>query len=312
MRRLKYFSCQPPPPRTQPPNRPISRIFFPRFRRSRPHILRPALTVNPNFLIIVLMHKSLPEFKIHALIITLFTLLLVPRARALETNTAYSLQIQDNKGNGGDIVTYKDGVYAISAEKYDTQMFGVIVDNPTTSFEDTNLTDYKLVTSFGEVVVNVSNRDGEIKEGDFITSSDIPGVGVRANESGQVLGVALENYTPANNEDIGQILVFVDIRTSFIDKKISKNLLEILKTSLTSPFMTPIEALRYLLAILTVFASFVIGFSSFGRITGTSVEALGRNPMAGTSIRRVVIFNFVLTVIIMAVGLAIAYFVLVL
>jgi len=270
------------------------------------------LTDVANFSIIVLMYMTLPRIKIFASFAIFLPLLLVIKSYALETNTAYSLQLEENKGNPGDIVTYKDGLYSLSAEKYDTQMFGVIVESPTTSFEDTNLSDYKLVSSFGELVVNVSNRDGEIKEGDYITSSDIPGVGVRANESGQVLGIALESYSPANNQDIGQILVFVDIKTSFIDKKISKNLLEILKTSLTSPFMTPIEALRYLLAILTVFASFVIGFSSFGRITGTSVEALGRNPMAGTSIRRVVIFNFVLTVIIMAVGLAIAYFVLVL
>jgi len=258
------------------------------------------------------MYKFLPKSKNYLLLISIFVLFSVDKSFALETNTAFSLQLKDNIGNAGDIVTYKDGQYSISAEKYDTQMFGVIVDKPITSLEDINLTDYKLVSSFGEAVLNVSNRDGEIKEGDYITSSDIPGVGVRANESGQILGIALEDYSPSNSEDIGQILVFVDIKTSFIDKKISKNLLEILKTSLTSPFMTPIEALRYLLAILTVFASFVIGFSSFGKITGTSVEALGRNPMAGNSIRRVVIFNFVLTVIIMAVGLAIAYFVLVL
>ncbi|KKS30938.1 hypothetical protein A2380_00010 [candidate division WWE3 bacterium RIFOXYB1_FULL_43_24] len=258
------------------------------------------------------MFKLHPALKKYALFFISLVIIFPIKSYALETNTAFSIQIKDNAGNGGDIVTYRDGVYALSVEKYDTQMFGVIVDSPTTSLEDINLTDYKLVSSFGEVALNVSNRDGEIKEGDFLTSSDIPGVAVRANESGQILGVALEDYMPANNEDVGQILAFVDIKTSFIDKKISKNLLEILKTSLTSPFMTPIEALRYLLAILTVFASFVIGFSSFGKITGTSVEALGRNPMASASIRRVVIFNFVLTVIIMAVGLAIAYFVLVL
>ncbi len=253
-----------------------------------------------------------PRALLKTLFVTFAALLLVNDSIALETTTAYSIQIKDNKGNDGDIVTYKDGVYDLASEKYDTQMFGVITDTPATSLEDLNLDDYKLVTSFGEAVVNVSNRDGEIKEGDFITSSDIPGVGVKANESGQILGVSLQDYTPANAEDIGKILVFVDIKTNFIERKINKNLIEILRTSLTSPFMTPIEALRYLLAILVVFASFVIGFSSFGRITGTSVEALGRNPMAGASIRRVVIFNFILTFIIMAVGLAIAYFVLVL
>ncbi|GIW60430.1 MAG: hypothetical protein KatS3mg087_1496 [Patescibacteria group bacterium] len=257
------------------------------------------------------MYRHLPT-TLKALILTFAALLFVNKSFALETTAAYSIQIKDNKGDDGDIVTYKDGVYNLASEKYDTQMFGVITDTPATSLEDLNLTNYKLVVSFGEAVVNVSNRYGDIKEGDFITSSDIPGVGVKATESGQILGVALEDYNPGNPEDIGKILVFVDIKTNFIERKMNKNLIEILRTSLTSPFMTPIEALRYLLAILAVFASFVIGFSSFGRITGTSVEALGRNPMAGAAIRRVVIFNFLLTFIIMAVGLAIAYFVLVL
>jgi len=54
----------------------------------------------------------------------------------------------------------------------------------------------------------------------------------------------------------------------------------------------------------------VIGFSSFGKITGSSVEALGRNPLAGGAIRRVMLFNFILTFLIMAMGLGVAYFIL--
>jgi hypothetical protein len=153
-------------------------------------------------------------------------------------------------------------------------------------------------------------RMGPIKEGDFVTSSNTSGVGVRAMESGQVLGVALEEYTPSAPENVGQIYVQLGIKTSFIDKTASKNLLDTLKNSLTSPFMTPIEALRYLLAIAVVFASFVIGFSSFGKITGSSVEALGRNPLAGGAIRRVIFFNFILTFLIMGIGLVIAYLIL--
>lgn len=227
-------------------------------------------------------------------------------------NTAISIELSGEPGKEGDIVSYSEGVYSLAKKDYDASMFGVIVTNPASSIEDTNLQNSSLISSFGEVLVNVSGKNGEIKEGDLITSSDIPGVGVKATQSGQILGIARNDFTPANASDTGQILVFVDIRTSFIEKTLSKNLLDILRNSLTSPFMTPIEALRYLLAIGVVFAAFVIGFSSFGKITGSSVEALGRNPLAGSSIRRVMIFNFVMTFIIMIGGLAIAYFILVL
>ena len=225
---------------------------------------------------------------------------------------AVSLPIENETSNAGDIVSDADGKYALSTKAYDTAMFGVIVENPSTSFEDLNLEKFKLVSSFGEMPVWVTAKNGNIKTGDLITSSDYPGVGQKADESGQILGIALEDFEPSKSTDMAKILVFVDIKTSFVDKTISKNLLEVLRMSLTSPFMTPIEALRYLLAIAVVFASLVIGFSNFGKITGSSVEALGRNPLAGPSIRRVVVFNFVMTAIIMIIGLVIAYFILIL
>jgi hypothetical protein len=229
---------------------------------------------------------------------------------AITYESAVSFPIEGNGGKAGDIVSFINNKYVLSTKMNDTSMIGVIVDDPATSFQDTNMTQYRFVTPDGDVLVNVSGKNGAIKEGDFVTSSDTAGVGVRALESGQILGVALEEYSPSNPEDVGQIYVQLGIKTSFIDKTASRNLLDTLKNSLTSPFMTPIEALRYLLAIAVVFASFVIGFSSFGRITGTSVEALGRNPLAGGAIRRVILFNFLLTFLIMGIGLVIAYLIL--
>lgn len=229
---------------------------------------------------------------------------------AVSYEYAVTVPVVNNQGNNGDIVSYKNGEFVLTLEFQDRDMYGVIVDNPSISFEDRNLEQSKLVTSMGEVLLNVSAKNGGIKEGDYVTSSDIPGVGVKANEDGQVLGVAMESFEPGNTEDIGQIFVLMDIKTHFFGKGISGNILEIIRNSLTSPFMTPVQALRYLLAIAIIFASFVIGFSSFGKITGSSVEALGRNPLAGGAIRRVMLFNFILTFLIMAMGLGVAYFIL--
>ena len=240
----------------------------------------------------------------------LISAFLAVKCFALSYEYAVTVPTINNEGEIGDIISYGGGSYSPSSKPYDSSMFGVIVDNPSISFEDLNLSQSKLVTSVGEVLVNVSNLNGDIKEGDYITSSSIPGVGMKAQESGQVLGVALEDFIPGENEKVGQIYVLLDIKTGFSSNTISDNLFGILKKSLTSPFMTPIDALRYLLAIAVVFSSFVIGFTSFGRITGNSVEALGRNPLAGASIRRVIFFNFLLTFIIMAIGILFAYLIL--
>lgn len=232
------------------------------------------------------------------------------KAYALSYEYAVSIPTRDNEGNAGDIISYEAGQFVLSSKMYDNSMYGVIIDDPSISFQDLNLEESHLVTSMGEVLVNVSATNGDIREGDFITSSDIPGVGVKAADNGFILGTALEDFVPANADDIGQIYVIVDIRMNFISKGAGDNLIDTIRNSLASPFMTPIDALRYLLAIAVIFASFVIGFTSFGRITSTSVEALGRNPLAGSSIRRVIFFNFLLTFLIMAMGLVIAYLIL--
>lgn len=267
------------------------------------------LTIDDFLINLIIMSKKLIYI---SLLMQVSLIALIPlKAYGQFSNAAISVPLTEDS-SGGSIVSYIDGKYSLSSVDYDESMFGVVVDEPTASFEDRNLGDYKLVSSFGENILSVSGINGTIQEGDFITSTSVPGVGAKAIQSGQVIGIALESYDPANPEEVGQILSFIDIRTNFVDQTMSKNLLDILRNSLTSPFMTPVEALRYLLAIAVVFVSFVIGFSSFGKITGSSVEALGRNPLASSSIKKVIAFNFFLTFVIMAGGLVIAYLILVL
>ncbi len=43
----------------------------------------------------------------------------------------------------------------------------------------------------GRVPVKVSTKNGDIQPGDYITTSDIPGVGMKATEAGRVIGKAL-------------------------------------------------------------------------------------------------------------------------
>jgi len=212
----------------------------------------------------------------------------------------------------GDLVTQRDGIYTLSNYSYDSDVVGVIVSNPELALEDISLTNPSLVTFSGEVLVNVSNANGNIAEGDYLTTSEIPGVAVKALESGQIIGTSLSDFSSENVGTTGQIWTNVDIRMSYLDKNLSLNVLDVVRKSLNSPYMTPIQALRYLLVFVIVISSFIIGFSSFGRISMETVESLGRNPLASNSIRRVMIFNFILTAIIMGIGLGIAYLILIL
>ena len=90
------------------------------------------------------------------------------------------------------------------------------------------------------------------------------------------------------------------------------NLLDALRSGSLSPLLNPVESLRYILAALIVAATFIIGFSTFGKSSSRTIEALGRNPLAQRSIKTAMVFNMILAFGVMLIGLALAYLILVL
>lgn len=62
-----------------------------------------------------------------------------------------------------------------------------------------------IVAFSGKTITNVSNEKGNIKVGDAITSSSIPGVGMRAGPLDPIVGIALENFTGTS----GKIIVLL-------------------------------------------------------------------------------------------------------
>jgi hypothetical protein len=90
------------------------------------------------------------------------------------------------------------------------------------------------------------------------------------------------------------------------------NLLQFIRDGLTVPIFEPIESLRYLLAIAIILISFTLGMIYFGRASRAGIEAIGRNPLAKKVIQFTVLLNISLTIIIILVGLGIAYLILVL
>ena len=90
--------------------------------------------------------------------------------------------------NGGS------GKLVKSSKPYDNSVIGVISTKPSLTFSP-DLINGKPVALSGRVPVKVSNENGEIKPGDFLTSSSIPGVAMKATKPGQVIGKALEGFS---------------------------------------------------------------------------------------------------------------------
>jgi len=81
-----------------------------------------------------------------------------------------------------------------------------------------------IIALAGRVPVKVSTANGPIKIGDYLTSSDILGVAVKAIEPGPVLGMALENFdgstslttggspsTSSGPTPTGKVMTFIDV-----------------------------------------------------------------------------------------------------
>lgn len=233
-------------------------------------------------------------------------------AQIITPGIAVSEPMAEDIGTVGSIISMSPQGFVESREEYDTNIYGVIADEPLAYMQDTLLPNSKLIVTEGQVYVRVSNVNGEILEGDFLTSSDIAGVAQKATKSGPVVGVAMEDYIVVNDKEEGTILAYVNAGNQFVEQEIQVNLIEALRSGSQAPFLSPVTSLRYILAAIVVAGTFVVGFSSFGKASGSGIEALGRNPMAKNTIQASMIFNFVLTSLIMLMGLTLAYFILVL
>src|SRR5258708_35921047 len=113
-------------------------------------------------------------------------------AQNLSNGTAIGLHVID-KVKDGDIIASSIKGYKLSSSPYDSQVFGVVSLQPAVYFNDASAKDEIPVISSGEVLVRVSSQNGDIQNGDFITSSTTPGVGEKATDNGYVLGRAQQS-----------------------------------------------------------------------------------------------------------------------
>ncbi|XOB41868.1 MAG: MopE-related protein [Candidatus Nealsonbacteria bacterium] len=109
-----------------------------------------------------------------------------------------------------------------SRKPYDPAIIGIISTQPGWLIGEENSDSVQMALA-GRVPTRVSLMNGEIKPGDPITTSPIPGVGMRATKSGPIVGKAMESLNETSSlincsnpetgieEKCGTILVFVNI-----------------------------------------------------------------------------------------------------
>jgi hypothetical protein len=233
-------------------------------------------------------------------------------AQGISSGIALLLPIDEPAEDGSLVCTGEDG-FKLCDRPYDTSMYGVITDNPVAAFESLEIEEGRYVVSSGKVMVRVSNGNGDITTGDYITSSDVPGIAYKATQNGYVLGTALEDFVPANTGDgTGTVEAILSIHLHSGISNARSNLIEYLRAGVEAPLFEPLASLRYVLAALLVLLAFTLGFVYFGRMAKAGVEAIGRNPLASRMIQLQVVLNVIVLILVVVAGLFAAYLVLIL
>lgn len=216
-------------------------------------------------------------------------------------------EIADNNAIEGDILEATDKGLVRTNIGFNNKMFGVIADKPLLVYRTE--TQGKPVIRSGIAQVNVTLLNGPIKSGDYITSSSVAGKGQKASESGYTLGIALGNFTgegapevpgPRGKVALGKIPVAVRIEyTELTNPRFAGRLFSFVATAFLENVSDPKQignVVRFVAAGLVVLLSFTFGFLTFSKSIAKSVEALGRNPLAKSTIQLSMIINIALLV----------------
>jgi len=268
----------------------------------------------------------MPTFKKIILISTIFSIfllfLITPKGFAQTTENAnggteaslgvaHMYEVKEKDVKDGSLISSSGTGTILSKTPYDGQILGVVARDAGVIISSDNAgPDAVPVISNGLVYVLVSSQQGEIKAGDVITSSTIPGVGVKANKSGYVLGYAMEDYSDKDTSKVGKIVINLNLHYFNSRSTLAGTLTDILKLAVLPTKEGPSALFKYIIAALVVILSFLLGFLTFGRMAAKGVEALGRNPSASTTIHLGIIFNVSIVIMIIIVGLVVAFLIL--
>lgn len=229
---------------------------------------------------------------------------------AATLGVAHIVEIKDKDVKDGSIISAGEKGATLSSLAYDPQVLGVVARDAAIILNTSSTNNGVPLISTGTVYVLVSSKEGNIKKNDLITTSIIPGVGVKATNAGYVLGTAMEDYNNPNTKQSDKIAVNLDLHYFNSKPTFPGTLSDILKIVILPTKEGPSAIFKYMVAGFVVLGSLVLGFVSFGRTAAKGVEALGRNPSASKIINLGIVFNVTIVVAIALAGLIVAFLIL--
>ena len=203
-------------------------------------------------------------------------------------------------------------------------LFGVVISEGEGSVTFSKVNASTTVALAGEVQVFVSNANGDVKKGDFIGASWLEGVGMKSLESDKqkLLGVALEDYDTSSAKAYGEIDTTngdIDVRIDVLKVRLfdkegmvkSESSASGLEKMLNGVAGKQVSLAKVLASsILFLITLIVAGMFIMSSIRGSFIS-IGRNPMASASIYKSLLHVSGLSVLVLIIGTALTYVVLV-
>jgi hypothetical protein len=203
------------------------------------------------------------------------------------------------------------------------EMIGVVVANDNSLVAVSNDSGEVQIISSGAATALVSNVNGDIKKGDAITASPLDGVGMKATTAGRIIGSAQADFSASTpgavskqvdtkvgkrEVAIGGIPVLVGI--SYYTPKSGATIVPVtIQNALNQLAGKEVSWIRILLASILLILGLVIAFVILSSAIRSSLESIGRNPLARSAINAGLLKVLAMTLVIVLVTLASVYLV---
>ncbi len=202
-----------------------------------------------------------------------------------------------------------------------TKMFGVVVspNSSPVSLSSTSGGHQAYVATSGVADVLVSDQDGAIGIGDYITISSVSGIGMKAGSSDStILGKATSTFDGSNalgtttlknsaghqqTVQLGEVAVSISVGRNPLEKGSASSLPGFLQRASQNISGKPVSATRVYIGLVILLISAVISGSLLYAGVRSGIIAIGRNPLSKKSIFRSLVQVTLTSLIVFIIGL---------
>jgi hypothetical protein len=267
------------------------------------------------------------RFAMVSLALAALCILAVPATARGITTISQGFSTSDKLSIGSIVSLQKNSSDTVVAANGDNtnSILGVVINDGNSLLSLTSDKAHQIqVATSGIVEVLVSNINGDISQGDEITSSPINGVGMKATSSIKVVGIAQDALTGTHGSTqsysdkkgqkhsvlLGEVPVLVNV--SFYYKQPEKTIIPSAIQNIANALAgKPINPLPVLISMGIFIITLVVVVSIIYSMIRSSIISVGRNPMSQSAIYRDLIQLSALIVGILVVAVVSIYLVLV-